>query len=112
MKEKIPEEIYRKAIEKWQALHPEKRYLDIKVTEKIELEGIGVINLGSLISTRRGIYNAMQKGEKYHRRKNLTEEQIVWDTAHGMIWDYEDWQENNYHQAVEKWQQLHPEKSI
>ena len=111
MKEKIPEEIYRKAIVKWQELHPEKDYLDIKKTETIELEGIGVINLGNLVSIRRSIYNAMQQGEKYHGRKNLTEEQIVWSTAHGMIWDYEEWQENNYRRAVEKWKKLHPEKS-
>ena len=111
MKEKISEEIYRKAIEKWQTLHPEKRYLDIKQRETVELEGIGVINLGSLISIRRGIYNAMQQGEKYSKYKKLTEEQIVWDTEHGMIWDYEVWQENNYRRAVEKWQQLHPEKN-
>ena len=110
MKEKISEEIYRKAIEKWQALHPEKRYLDIKQRETVELEGIGVINLGSLISIRRGIYNAMQQGEKYSKYKKLTEEQIVWDTEHGMIWNYEVWQENNYRQAVEKWQALHPEE--
>ena len=110
MKEKISEEIYRKAIEKWQTLHPEKRYLDIKQRETVELEGIGVINLGSLISIRRGIYNAMQQGEKYSKYKKLTEEQIVWDTEHGMIWDYEVWQENNYRRAVEKWQALHPEE--
>ena len=111
MKEKIPEEIYRKAIVKWQELHPEKDYLDIKKTETIELEGIGVINLGNLVSARRSVYNAMQQGEKYHGRKNLTEEQIVWGTVHGMIWDYEEWQENNYRRAVEKWKKLHPEKS-
>ena len=101
---------YRQAVEKWQQLHPEKKYLDIKRSENVELEGIGVINLGSLISTRRVIYNAMQQGEKYRAHKDLTEEQIVWDEKHGMIWNYEAWQENNYRQAVEKWQQLHPEK--
>ena len=75
MKEKIPEEIYRKAIVKWQELHPEKDYLDIKKTETIELEGIGVINLGNLVSIRRSIYNAMQQGEKYHGR-NIMDEKI------------------------------------
>ena len=101
---------YRRAVEKWQALHPEEEYLDVKARETVELEGIGVINLGDLVSKRRSIYNAMQQGEKYHRRKNLTEEQIVWDTKHGMIWDYEAWQENNYRQAIEKWKKQHPEK--
>ena len=101
---------YRRAVEKRQALHPEEEYLDVKARETVELEGIGVINLGDLVSKRRSIYNAMQQGEKYHRRKNLTEEQIVWDTKHGMIWDYEAWQENNYRQAIEKWKKQHPEK--
>ena len=110
MKEQISEEKYRKAIEKWQALHPEKRYLDVKQKETIELEGFGIINLGKLISIRRGIYKAMQQGEKYWNCKDLTEEQIIWDTEHGMIWDYEAWQENNYRRAVEKWRALHPEK--
>ena len=67
MKEQISEEKYRKAIEKWQALHPEKRYLDVKQKETIELEGFGIINLGKLISIRRGIYKAMQQGEKYSK---------------------------------------------
>ena len=108
--EEWQENNYRRAVEKWKKLHPEKSYLDIKMRETVELEGIGVINLGNLVSIRRSIYNAMQQGEKYHGRKNLTEEQIVWSTAHGMIWDYEEWQENNYRQAIEKWQTQHPEK--
>ena len=110
MKEKTPEEIYRKAIVKWQELHPEKKYLDIKRTETIELEEIGIINLGFLVSMRRNIYNAMQQGKKYRAYKDLTEEQIAWHTEHGMIWDYEAWQEKKYRLAVEKWQELHPEK--
>ena len=89
---------YRRAVEKWRALHPEKRYLDIKQKETVELEGIGVINLGNLISIRRRIYKAMQQGEKYHTSKYLTEDQIDWDGK------------NNYRRAVEKWRALHPEK--
>ncbi len=105
------EKVYRHAVLKWQALHPEKKYLDIKKKEQIELEGIGLINLGVLISVRRGIYNAMQQGQKYQTCKDLTEEQIAWDEDHGMIWDYEAWQEKVYKNAVLKWKAIHPDRT-
>ena len=104
------EEVYRKAILKWKEQHPEKRYLDIKKKEQIELEGIGLINLGVLISIRRGIYNAMQQGKKYYTCKTLTREQISWDTEQGMIWDYEAWQEEIYRKAILKWKENNPDK--
>ena len=104
------EEVYRKAILKWKEQHPEKRYLDIKKKEQIELEGIGLINLGVLISIRRGIYNAMQQGKKYYTCKTLTREQISWDTEQGMIWDYETWQEEIYRKAILKWKENNPDK--
>ena len=43
MRQNIPEEIYREAILQWKREHPEKKYLDIKRKETIELNGIGTI---------------------------------------------------------------------
>ena len=110
MRQNIPEEIYREAILQWKRDHPEKKYLDIKRKETIELNGIGTINIGVLVQTRRYIYSAMQEGKSYGTRKKLTEEQITWDTEHGMIWDYDAWQEKNYREAILQWKREHPEK--
>ena len=95
-------EVYRQAILKWKEKHPEKKDLDIKKKDKIDLEGIGTINIGVLIIIRRGIYNAMLQGKKYQTCKDLTEEQIAWDTEHGMIWDYQDYQEKRKLETQEK----------
>ena len=110
MQKRISEEIYRQVVLQWKEEHPEKRYLDIKHQETIELDGIGTINIGVLIHKRRGIYNAMQQGKKYRTFKDLTEEQITWDEEHGMIWDYDVWQEKNYREAILQWKREHPEK--
>ena len=110
MQQKIPEEIYRQAILQWKRDHPEKKYLDIKHKETIELNGIGTINIGVLVHTRRYIYSAMQEGRKYQTNNNLTEEQITWNENQGMIWDYEEWQEKVYRQAILQWKRDYPEK--
>lgn len=102
---------FQQAILKWKEKHPEKMYLDIKKLEKISLEGVGIINLGIQVSIRRSIYNAMQKGEQYLNCRNLTEEEIIWYTKQGMIWDYEAWQEEVYKQAILKWKEEHPDKN-
>ena len=87
------EKNYREAILQWKKEHPEKKYLDIKFSEIIELEGIGIVRIGRLVSLRRSIYNAMQQGKNYGKNKSLTKEQITWDEEHGMIWDYQKYQE-------------------
>ena len=110
MQKRISEEIYRQVVLQWKEEHPEKRYLDIKYKETIELNGIGIINIGVLVHKRRGIYKAMQEGKSYGERKALTEEQITWDEEHGMIWNYDVWQEKNYREAILQWKREHPEK--
>lgn len=112
MQKRITEEIYRQAILQWKEEHPEQKYLDIKHKETMELEGIGQINIGMLIQRRRGIYNAMQQGKKYRTFKDLTEEQITWDEEHGMIWNYDVWQEEVYRQAILQWKKEHSEKKF
>ena len=110
MQHRISEEVYRQVVLQWKREHPEKRYLDIKQKETIDLEGIGIINIGSLVCKRRSIYNAMREGKSYGKCKNLTEEQISWDEEHGMIWDYDAWQEKVYREAILQWKEEHPEK--
>ncbi len=110
MQKRISEEIYRQAVLQWKRNHPEKKHLDIKRNETIELNGIGPINIGMKINRYRNIYNAMQQGKSYGKCKNLTEEQIAWNEEHGMIWDYDAWQEKNYREAILQWKREHPEK--
>lgn len=62
-------EVYRQAIWKWKENNPEKKDLDIKKKDKIDLEGIGTINIGVLIIIRRGIYNAMLQGKNIKHAK-------------------------------------------
>ncbi|HIR49507.1 MAG TPA: hypothetical protein IAB35_05960 [Candidatus Faecimonas gallistercoris] len=89
--EKWQKEVYKKAILKWKRLHPESLYLDIKVKETIDLEGIGEVKIGQRLNNMRKIYKAMQEGKHYGTHKDLTEEEIAWYKEHGMIWNLKEW---------------------
>ena len=111
MTEKYKEEVYRQAIIKWKENNPDKKYLDISCQEKIDIEGIGLVNIGRRISELRYVYKKQQLGQVNSRNKHLTKEQIAWYTEQGMIWDYEAWQEKVYQEAAIEWKKLHPEKA-
>ena len=104
---KIPEEVYQKAILIWKKRHPDKRYLDIANNEEIEVEGYGNVKIGNRISKLRSIYEAMMQGKKYQNRSFLTEEQIAWYNEHGMIWNIKEWREEIYKQAAIEWKKKH-----
>ncbi len=82
------------AIEKWKRENPFSKYLDIKSSEQIELDGIGCIDIGQIIRRYRLIYHAMQQGKKYGSNYNLTDEEIKQLTELGMIWDREQFKKN------------------
>ena len=44
----------------------------------------------------------MQEGIKYKANSNLTEDQITWDEEHGMIWDYQKYQEEEKKQQEKR----------
>ena len=108
--QKWKDENYRKAIEKWKKDNPDKKYLDVAFNTVIMLDGIGEIRLGCKISKTRLIYSAMQQGEKFSTRNDLTEEEIEFWTSQGMIWDYEKFREDNYKKAIEIWKKENPDK--
>ncbi len=92
---KHQKKMFRKAILQWKKEHPNKKYLDISESDTIFLEGIGLINIGSKLKTKRNIYQAMQKGERFGQCNDLTPEEIEWLNDQGMIWDYSKYQENS-----------------
>ena len=87
MKQNLIKEIWMMAILKWKSLHRDKKYLDIKQSETVTLEGIGKVKIGNRINRVRAIYNAMQEGKQYGTYKDLAEETINWYEGQGMRWN-------------------------
>lgn len=94
------EKVYKNAVLKWKAIHPDSTSLDISHKETINLDGIGTINIGQKIRLLRHTYKVQIRGERNF--KNLTEEQIAWYTEHGMIWDYKKYQEERKGKIYQK----------
>ena len=102
MTEKYKEEVYRQAIIKWKENNPDKKYLDISCQEKIDIEGIGLVNIGTKINRLREKYKLQKKENNLTSAKLLTDEQIAWWNSQGMIWDYKKYQEGRKGKIYQK----------
>ncbi len=104
---------YQQAALVWLEQNPGKTLADCRQKEDVVLANQKPVHLGMHLSRIRRIYRAMQEGKKHSSHRNLTEEEILWWTEHGMEWGTPI--RNNgslYQQIALVWLEQHPGKTL
>ncbi|MDE5587347.1 MAG: hypothetical protein K2I72_03135, partial [Bacilli bacterium] len=105
------EDEYREAYLIWKKKHPEEE--NILFDTVIELPNGKSIPLGRRISIMRHIYQAMQEGKHYRKFRDLTEDEILWWTEHGVNLEKglrQICSEEEYREAYLIWKEGNPKK--
>ncbi|MDE5587334.1 MAG: hypothetical protein K2I72_03065, partial [Bacilli bacterium] len=105
------EEEYREVYLIWKAENPEQENVPYKTV--IELPNGRKVSLGLKIFEMKSTYRAMQKGKRYGKHRDLTEEQISWWTEHGVNFETllrETFSEEEYRDAYLIWKKQNSRK--